>query len=656
MVEFEFLKRDGTDPLTIIDDDIVSLNATLTNTGVATFRATISGDRRLESRAQRQDRINIKTGGDTKFAGILTNVSHTRSSGDTEVSGKGIAKLLQEGRPDYQANGGPIVYDNVFAGDAIEDYWSRTPFGNVTVTPQTATVVVSDSLTQSADTTTEWQNELQDIDATTPLYIENGSLKQAQSGFVFEAEDAISRTAGLISRTDFSDGEGVLYNDVNDVALFSVTTNYNIENLDVYVRCQEITAGDFTTLEIYDSDDDTQYTGGISPSDTLGWANSGLSGSFDGSFGFELEPNRTLAADGQTYGEVEVDAIAFVDDRFSYTFDNTLNTSSGYLDGPAEYPTDANPIAVTEPDNTTRNIASATVTTTFNDTTNDQRLGLSDDGGTTFQRGSNTNSFTASFSDAGRQLVTEFRLSGYDNGVRNQTPRLNYLGQEVDSFETAVDLDNRVVFVGVEVSKNHFENLQKLHSSSDFVWTIEHDSSDPANIPVFSFPRGEETRTLSQINDNEIEESPAVEGAQFYNVIPLQGGLDAQGNRPFAEVKDQDSINDIGTEISPGLLRDPTISSDIEARFIAQGLLKKALKNGDLRGTKTVPATFAPIPGFAYPVSWLDDQTTEVTLEETSVTKSRGTAETRLDFTGRTGFAQEIDELRRNARETQDEV
>jgi len=88
MVEFEFLKRDGTDPLTIGDDDIASLNATLTNTGVATFRATIKGDRRLESRAQRQDRINIKTGGDTKFAGILTNVSHTRSSGDTEVSGK----------------------------------------------------------------------------------------------------------------------------------------------------------------------------------------------------------------------------------------------------------------------------------------------------------------------------------------------------------------------------------------------------------------------------------------------------------------------------------------------------------------------------------------------------------------------------------------
>jgi len=172
---------------------------------------------------------------------------------------------------------------------------------------------------------------------------------------------------------------------------------------------------------------------------------------------------------------------------------------------------------------------------------------------------------------------------------------------------------------------------------------------------VFSFPRGEETRTLDQINENEIDESPSVEAEQFYNVIPLEGGLNG-GTRPFAEKKDQDSINDIGEEISPGLLRDPTISSDIEAEFIAQALLKKALKNGELRGTKTIPPTFAPTPGFSYPVSWLDDPTTEVTLEEVSVTKSTNSAQTTLDFTGRTGFAQQIDELRRQARETQDEI
>jgi len=651
MVEIELLKRDGSDPLTIADDAIQSLNATLTNTGVGTFRATLKGDRRLERRAQRQDRLNIKTD-DTKFAGYLLACPHTRSDGTTQIRGKGIAKKLQEGRPDTR----PITYDNVFAGDAIEDYWSRTPFGNVTVTKQPPSIVVQDSIEQSADTTSEWQNETTNIQATDPVYIENGKLKQAQSGFVIEAENATTTTAVEISRTDFSDGSGLNIDSNNDDIQYDFTTDYEIDgDLAVYIRAEEISAGDYTLLEIYDNGG-TQLTGGISPPDTLGWVSASISGTFNGSTSLRLRPNQDLAALGDAYGEIEIDVIAFVDDRYSYTFDNTLNTTSGYLDGPAEYPTDANPIVVTASGETTRNIANAEVTTTYDDTSNDQRIGVSNDNGANFTRANNTNSLSASFSNAGRQLVTEFRLSGYDNGARNETPRFNYLGQEIDSFETKVDLDDRVVFVGVEVSKNHFENLQKLHDNSDFVWTIEHDSSDPVNMPVFSFPRGEETRTLDQINENEINESPAVEAEQFYNVIPLEGGLDDQGNRPFAEVKDQDSINDIGEEISPGLLRDPTISSDIEAEFIAQALLKKALKNGELRGTKTIPPTFAPTPGFAYPVSWLDDPTTEVTLEEVSVTKSTGSAQTTLDFTGRSGFAQQIDELRRQARETQDEI
>jgi len=296
------------------------------------------------------------------------------------------------------------------------------------------------------------------------------------------------------------------------------------------------------------------------------------------------------------------------------------------------------------------------VSTTFNDTSSNQAIGVSNNAGNSFTTANNTGSFTADFSTTGRELVTQFTLSSYDNGARNATPRFNYLGQTVDSFETTVDLDDRVVFLGVEVSKNHFENLQKLHSNSDYIFTIDHDGSDVATMPVFSFPRGEETRSSTVINNNEIDESPEVSGEQFYNVIPLQGGLDNNGDRPFAEVKDQTSINNVGDEISPGLLRDPTISTDIEAEFIARALLEKALKNGELRGQKTIPPTFAPTPGFSYSVSWLNDADVERVLEEVSVTKSTGSAQTQLDFTGETNLAQQINELRRNARETSDEV
>jgi len=647
MVEIELCKRDGSDPLTINDDAIQSLNATLTNTGVGTFRATLKGDRRLERRAQRQDRVNIKTD-DTKFAGYLLACPHTRSDGTTQIRGKGIAKQLQEGRPSTR----PITYDNEFAGDAIEDYWSRTPFGNVTVTKQSSNIVVQDSVEQSADTTSEWQNALESIADDEPLEIRNGVVDTLQTGFVGDEGDL---SGPQVSDVDYTAGEARAIEGTGsgDIA-YSFTTEYDVPSsrAKIYLRGEE-GSGTGTPVTV-----NLKFDGATIASDTILFTNKSLEWKeFDIGSDVNAGSHTITIEFSQANDNVKqiFDILMFGDGDY-YTvgnFDNTVDSDNGHLDNPALFA--ANPIIKTTNSETTRNIANADVTTTFDDTNNDQRIGVSNDNGANFVRGDNTNSLSAAFTTAGRELVTEFRLSGYDNGARNATPRFNYLGQEIDSFETKVDLDDRVVFIGVEVSKNHFENLQKLHDNSDYVWTIEHDSSDVANMPVFSFPRGEETRTLNQINENEIDESPSVEAEQFYNVIPLEGGLNG-GTRPFVEVKDQDSINDIGEEISPGLLRDPTISSDIEAEFIARALLRKALKNGELRGAKTIPPTFAPTPGFAYLVSWLDDPTTEVTLEEVSVTKSTGSAQTTLDFTGRTGFAQQIDELRRQARETQDEI
>jgi len=653
MVEIELLKRDGSDSLTIADDAIQSLNATLTNTGVGTFRAKLKGDRRLERRAQRQDRVNIKTD-DTKFAGYLLACPHTRSDGTTQIRGKGIAKKLQEGRPSTR----PITYDNVFAGDAIEDYWSRTPFGNVDVSKQESNIVVQDAVTQSADSTAEWNDIIVESD-TEPFYVNNGALRAAQSVFVDEAENNIVQSANDFTDSNYSDGQGVedLSNPGTVILRYEFDLDYTIPAGDwaVILRTESLDeAQDSNTYEIFVNNNSLGFF--IDGDAGLSWT-VGFEGGFDLSAGqnnLEIELD-TLVEISAGFDLIGVADLRYNDNIDNETIDNTLNTSSGYLDGPALYPINNAPNARTVATETARNIASATADLVIDDTTNEQSLGLSGDGGVNFQRDDNTSTFSASFTNAGREVVTEFSLGAYDNGAQNATPRLNYLGQTIDSFETTVDLDDRIVFLGVKISKNHFENLQKLHDNSNYVWTIEHSSDSVADMPVYSFPRGEETRTLDQINENEIDESPSVEAEQFYNVIPLEGGLNG-GTRPFAEVKDQNSINDIGTEISPGLLRDPTISSDIEAEFIAQALLKKAVANGDLRGTKTIPPTFAPIPGFSYPVSWLDDPTVERTLEETSVTKSTNSAQTTLDFTGRSGFAQQIDELRKQARETQDEI
>jgi len=164
------------------------------------------------------------------------------------------------------------------------------------------------------------------------------------------------------------------------------------------------------------------------------------------------------------------------------------------------------------------------------------------------------------------------------------------------------------------------------------------------------------TRSSAVINDQEINETPSVKGSNFYNAIPLQGAKKPDGTRAFAERKDSASIADVGKEISPGILRDPTLSSDAECEFIAGALLERALENGELRGSKTVPATLDPTPAFAFSVSWLDDPAKERVLEEISLRKSGDSATTTLDFTGTSGVASEIGNLRLEARDIEDSV
>lgn len=655
MLSLEFIPAGSGTNLIIPETEIRSLNATKTHTGVATFSFSLKGNRSLEDRAIRQNRVNLNAGNTTVFTGYLTGCSHTKSTGTTEIKGKGIAKRLQEGKPDL--SNGPINYQNVFAEDAIRDYWGRTPFGNATVSDQDKTVVVTNDVQQSATTTAEFDNLLS-IPDDQPLTTANDELSLAQSNFVGEAEDNITINSALniVSNVDYSGGVGVELIDSQDQLGFTQTFDYTVPSGEWKIACRCVssnpTAGTTNDLDVIV---DGQPVGLIETPDSIGWENT-TGGSFDLSGGTELNIETQSGSDANAI----VDVFAIYDDRETYTFDNTVDEDNGYLDGPELYPNQSQ--ITTSSTDTPRNIDAATVTATINDTSNNQALSLSNDNGNTTNTGFNTSSYTSYFnfgitsSDfAGRQLVTGFVLGRYDNGERNKTPQFGYLGQTISDFETTVDLDDRIVFVDLDVERNHFDNLQKLHRKGDFGWTIEHGSESISNIPVFSYPRGQETRSLSDID--EIESTPEVDSNQYYNTITLQGQKLDDGTRPQVDVQDDTAVSNDGKNISPGVLRDPNVTTDAEATFRARALLRKALKNGELRGQKTIPPTFAIEPGYAYPVSWLDDPTREQTAEEVSIRKSiSGSAETTLDFVKRNDLARDIEELRNNTDAVSDEI
>jgi hypothetical protein len=321
------------------------------------------------------------------------------------------------------------------------------------------------------------------------------------------------------------------------------------------------------------------------------------------------------------------------------------------LDGPELYPSGLE--IETNIFETDFNIVKSDVTSTWDDTTGNQALSVSNDGGVTYTDFNNTTIASHDYDGAGREARVKFTLDRY--GTRTDaTPQTGYLTQTVDSFTHTVDLNDLAVIVDLELSKNHFDNLQNLHAKGDFIWAITHSDDAIENIEVESFARGEQTKSLPV--SNEKESAPKIAAKNYYNSIYLQGRL-VNGTRPTSEVKDDDRIAEDGREISPGVLRDLDISTEAGADYRANTLLNRATQNNALRGQKVYPARFDIVPGYAYAVSFSNDGSTEeFTLEEISLSLGTNQAETTLDFVPPQDLSEDISELRRNAQQQSDQL
>lgn len=648
---------------TVTEDDISRMNPALTHTGKGDLTATLAGNRSLEEFAKRQDRINVNINGSTKWTGYLTDVSHDKARGSTRIKADGIGKRLEETRPDYDSIGGPVTYNNIALQDALRDYWGRTPFSNFSVTDQTTELIAENETIQTVDTTTEWQDSTS-IPNTDAAYIDSGSIHLSQSLFLRDAGDSGDYYDFNIGSPD-NDSEAVdgVINTFSDSSHYLELTpfelKHTIEESNVRLALRWKAPNDVVDLRVSIIDhSDGSTVGSVETEPTLAsfdffeWNDSGSTLLDEWTDG-DLTPGeyrlRIDALEDGTDGSV-VDQVTAYDARFSYNFDNTVD-SNNQLDGPELFPEEY--IIETDVLTTSYNIVGASISSTWDDTSGNQSIGVSNDGGSNYQRSSNTDTIDVSFSDPGREARIEYTLSRYGSRT-DATPKNGYLGQDIDSYTLSVDGDDLVVIDSLELSRNNFDNLSTLHSYGDFLWVIEHDSSDIGNLVVSSFQRGDETRPAPDGFDDPKNQQPEIQSGTYYNSIYLEGAKRDDGTRPSAEVKDQDEINNAREEISPGVLRDYNVTTEAGAAYRARALLEAALSNNDLVGSVTVPATVAD-PGYAREID-LGDGLQYKTVEEVSLSLGTDTAEATFDFSVRSGFSEDITELRRNARNVGDQV
>lgn len=637
MTEFVFAPG-GADELTIDESEIISHTPVKTHTGMGTLRAQLATTEDLLPYAQRKDRINVNIAGSTEWTGLLVKPGKTQSDGITSIKAFGIAKKLEESRPDYANEpNNEITISQTALDTAIRNYWPRTPF-SASVTDQQTEIVKQDADIQTVDSQTEWTNSVS-IPATNPAYIDNGKLKLAQTAFVTEAEDVQSNT---VSRSDFSNGKGAQSGGVEKVN-DNVNLNYTIEDSDIGVAMRyDVDNGTHPGFELRVDGDFVSGAAEDALTSGVDWfiGKNTLGGSYSGSTSFGFYPV------GGTNSDIEIDVIVLYDTRENPTFPDTL-TSNGYLSGPALFPSSQQ--VTLDSKTVQRNAPSAELTLTINDTSNNQSLAVSNDGGSTFSSESNTDQLATTFSDPGRDLQTRVTLSKFGSRT-TATPTQGFNGQEVDLLDLNADLNDRVVIDELTLTGNHFENLQELHEYGNFQWTIEHSDADIRNLTVVSYQEGDETRPTPAAYSTPIGKKSSVDSTNYYNALYLRGAEDSNGNYPTAEVEDTQEINDIGDRIDTELT-DPNVTTSAGAQFRAQALLDALTDENDRRGEITIPlGASITHPGYARSIDFGDGSKLK-TIEEVRLREGTDGVEQTHIYTPPDNVAGEIEQLRRETRQ-----
>ncbi len=649
-VTIEFAPGTANEKTLNLSADASQLNPVRVHTGVSDVRGTIKGDRSLEQYAKRQDRINIKSDGETIWTGYAVGISHNIQSGQTTISGDGIGKRLEETKPDYESIGGPVTYSNIALHDALRDYWGRTPFNNVTVTDQDTELVTEDEQIQSADTNSDWDSVTPTIASTDPLTVSSGELRVLQTCFTRTTDDATSVNTFTRTADDAEGGGEFNFVSSGQYAEWSFTNDHEIPADQFAVALRGYLGSDASDVggTFVDVELDGSAIGSVAvQNSSYEWVIEpiGLSeGLSTGNHTIRISPNQDVTPNGTEDEEGQIiDMCAPHDGRYNYNFDNSLN-SDNLLDGPELYPVGI-PVALDDT-TTSFNIAGASVASTWNGTTNNQ-IRVTNDNGDNYKSVSGSDSLSVDFNTAGRQTFVEISLGRF--GSRDtRSPRKGFNGHAIDSYSLSIDGDNLVVIVDMELMRNHFDNLKTLHEFGDFLWTIEHDDGPISDMAVSSFRRGEETRPAPDGFSNQVNQRPEIQSGSYFNSVYLEGAKRDDGTRPTATEKDQEAINNDDREISPGVLRDTTITTDAGANFRAQALLDAALSNNDLVGSVTVPPVMVH-PGYSRPVDFGPGED-DKTVEKVSLSLSQNNAEATFDFTSRTGLVEDIESLKRDTK------
>ena len=443
----------------------------------------------------------------------LVDVEH--SEGRTILVGEGGTELRTRVEAEYDAERRPDALVSLVNANT-----SYATVDNTTGATQSTSTV------QSPSGESELSNAITLAD-TDPFVFTGGGIKPAQTCFVTEAENA-DRESGVSSQSDSNYSNGLARGLSNnaDYLEFDFTLNYDIPSGEfaLFVRYESTGNAEVT----YSLDGTTLATNSTSTSDTL--FHEDISG-----LGTWSDPGQLTAGSHTLRIELTnsdgsfhiVDTVAPADGRYSYTLDNTVNTTDGYLDGPELYPVSIN-AEFDEYTSAFSVVAGELTSSTWTDTSGAQALALSNDFGATYPiSASNTTTVSGSFPSAGSALNLRATLARYSpNGTRDQTPREGYDAQRLDAYTLDATISAESLLIDESFDNNLVDVLNSI-TGEQYGWTYSVEKGTPT-VTV------DEPGSTVATRDPEVSEAQINKRVQTYATVTIKGSALPVDNETFS--------------------------------------------------------------------------------------------------------------------------
>jgi len=364
-----------------------------------------------------------------------------------------------------------------------------------------STTVESDVTVQSPDSESEWLDALARSVETSPIIVQSsGDIELAQTSFLTEAENAGTRDVDVLgSDPDIaSNGEALGLSSKGSFIEETVTLDHRIpeEHVEVAARVRfpddSDNDGTFESPGIeYRVDGSvvgSRSAGEATSSDTYGWAeqNDYVAGDLTtGDHDVRMEVV-TEDANGAT---VLVDAFTLYDGRYhdpNQFDDDVTDTSNQHLESPANHPNGNGadlPARLFEDVGRPRAVTAGEITVTVDDTAGIDLLGLSNDGGQTFDdSASGTDTHSVDFAGRGASIRWRMGLSAIGSQT-NAAPLNGHDTPTVDTATLTADLEDMPLVVNQTWDTDAISILQDIAANiADFLFEIRIDNTGSISV------------------------------------------------------------------------------------------------------------------------------------------------------------------------------